>query len=44
MYNIFDAVGSHRVYKEACSDEKIFELFWNEKGKQFYTKLVDILL
>ena len=33
--DVFDALGSHRVYKEAWSDDKIFKLFKEEAGKQF---------
>jgi PAS domain S-box-containing protein len=40
--DVFDALGSHRVYKKAWSDEKIFTLFKEERGKQFEPKLVDI--
>ncbi len=40
--DVFDALGSHRCYKEAWEDEKIFELFRNEKGKHFDPKLVDL--
>lgn len=40
--DVFDALGSHRCYKEAWEDEKIFELFRNEKAKHFDPKLVDL--
>jgi len=40
--DVFDALGTHRVYKEAWDDEKIFQLFRDEKGKHFDPKLVDI--
>ena len=40
--DIFDALGSDRVYKRAWSDEKILNLFREEKGKQFDPALVDI--
>ncbi len=40
--DIFDALGSERCYKEAWDDERIFELFHEERGKQFEPKLVDI--
>jgi hypothetical protein len=40
--DVFDALGSPRVYKEAWSDEKIFKLFKDERGKQFDPNLVDI--
>jgi len=40
--DVFDALGSDRVYKKAWSDEKIFKLFIEEKGKHFDPKIVDI--
>jgi PAS domain S-box-containing protein len=40
--DVFDALGSDRVYKKAWEDEKIFKLFKEERGKQFDPKLVDI--
>jgi len=40
--DVFDALGSSRVYKKVWSDEKIFELFKKEKGKHFDPDLVDI--
>ena len=40
--DVFDALGSERVYKKAWPDEKIFELFQEEKGKHFEPKLVDV--
>ena len=40
--DVFDALGSSRVYKPAWSDEKIFELFKKERGKHFDPQLVDI--
>jgi len=40
--DVFDALGSDRCYKEAWDDEKIFNLFKEEKGEQFDPKLVDI--
>ena len=42
LADVFDALGSDRVYKKAWSDEKIFELFKQEKGTHFDPKLVDI--
>jgi HD-GYP domain-containing protein (c-di-GMP phosphodiesterase class II) len=39
--DVFDALGSDRVYKKAWSDEKIDELFRKERGKQFDPNLVD---
>lgn len=40
--DVFDALGSDRVYKKAWSDEKIFELFKNERAKHFDPKLIDL--
>jgi putative two-component system response regulator len=40
--DVFDALGSIRVYKEAWDDAKIFELFKEERGNQFDPKLVDL--
>ncbi len=40
--DVFDALGSDRVYKKAWSDEKIFNLFKEERGEHFDPKLVDI--
>jgi PAS domain S-box-containing protein len=40
--DVFDALGSDRCYKKAWSDEKIFKLFKEERGKHFDPKLVDI--
>jgi len=42
--DVFDALGSDRVYKEAWSDEKIFKMFEEEKGKHFDPELMDIFL
>ncbi|MEV9500132.1 response regulator [Aliarcobacter butzleri] len=40
--DVFDALGSDRCYKKAWENEKIFELFRNEKAKHFDPKLVDL--
>lgn len=40
--DVFDALGSDRCYKQAWSDEKIFNLFKEERGEHFDPKLVDI--
>ena len=40
--DVFDALGSDRVYKKAWEDEKIFKLFKEEKGKHFDPLLVDL--
>lgn len=42
LADVFDALGSARVYKPAWEDEKIFALFKEERGKQFDPKLIDI--
>ena len=38
--DVFDALGSERVYKKAWEDEKIFELFNSEKGEHFDPKVI----
>ena len=40
--DVFDALGSDRVYKKAWPLEDIFELFKKERGKHFDPKLVDL--
>ena len=40
--DVFDALGSDRVYKKAWSDEKIFNLLKDEKGKHFDPMLVNL--
>jgi response regulator RpfG family c-di-GMP phosphodiesterase len=42
LADVFDALGSARVYKPAWDDEKIFNLFKEERGKHFEPKLIDI--
>ncbi len=42
LADVFDALGSDRCYKKAWDDEKIFNLFREEKAKHFDPKLVDI--
>ena len=42
LADVFDALGSDRVYKQAWDDEKIFNLFKEERGKHFDPTLVDI--
>ncbi len=39
--DVFDALGSDRIYKKAWEDEKIFKLFKEEKGKHFDPKIID---
>ncbi len=40
--DVFDALGSKRVYKKAWTLDDILELFKQEKGKHFDPKLIDI--
>ena len=40
--DVFDALGSDRVYKKAWDDERIFKLFKEERGKQFDPHLIDL--
>jgi len=42
--DVFDALGSERVYKKAWSDEAILELFVRERGRHFDPALVDLFL
>ncbi|MFT5660983.1 MAG: PAS domain S-box-containing protein [Sulfurimonas sp.] len=42
--DVFDALGSDRCYKKAWDDERIFNLFEEEKGKHFDPKLVHLFL
>ena len=42
LADVFDALGSNRCYKMAWSDDKIFEMFVEEKGKHFDPTLVDL--
>ena len=42
LADVFDALGSDRVYKRAWDDEKIFTLFKEERGKHFDPQLIDI--
>lgn len=42
LADVFDALGSDRVYKKAWDDERIFTLFREERGKQFDPQLIDI--
>ena len=41
--DVFDALGSDRVYKKAWNDEKILKLFKEERGKHFDPDLIDLL-
>mgnify|MGYP002713012029 CR=1 FL=1 len=40
--DVFDALGSDRVYKKAWPDEKIFEMFKEQSGKHFDPTLIEI--
>ncbi len=40
--DVFDALGSSRIYKNAWSDEEIFQLFKEERGQHFDPDLIDI--
>jgi response regulator RpfG family c-di-GMP phosphodiesterase len=42
LADVFDALGSERVYKPAWDDEEIFRLFKAERGRHFDPRLVDI--
>lgn len=42
LADVFDALGSARVYKKAWDDERIFNMFKEEKAKHFDPKLIDI--
>ncbi|WP_304543440.1 HD domain-containing phosphohydrolase [Sulfurimonas microaerophilic] len=42
LADVFDALGSDRVYKQAWPDEKIFTLIEKERGEHFDPELVDI--
>ena len=42
LSDVFDALGSSRVYKEAWNDERIFKMFKEERGEHFDPKLIDI--
>ncbi len=40
--DVFDALGSNRVYKKAWKLEEIFELFKKERGEHFDPHLIDL--
>lgn len=42
LADVYDALGTKRVYKEAFMEEKIDKIIREEKGKHFDPKLVDI--
>ena len=42
LADVFDALGSKRIYKDAWELDKILELFKEEKGEHFDPKLIDL--
>lgn len=42
LADVFDALGSSRVYKEAWDDERIFKMFKEERAEHFDPELIDI--
>lgn len=42
LADVFDALGSERVYKPAWDDEAIFTLFKKERGRHFDPTLIDL--
>ena len=42
--DVFDALGSDRIYKKAWKIEKILDLFESERGKHFDPNLVDMFV
>jgi len=42
LADVFDALGSNRVYKKAWKDSDIFSLLIEQKGKHFDPKLIDL--
>jgi ribonuclease BN (tRNA processing enzyme) len=42
LADVFDALGSDRVYKKAWDDDRIFKLIKEQRGKHFDPKLVDV--
>ncbi len=42
LADVFDALGSDRIYKKAWSDDQIWKYFREESGKQFDPVLVDL--
>ena len=42
LADVFDALGSDRVYKKAWHDERIYVLFKEERGRHFDPKLIDL--
>jgi response regulator RpfG family c-di-GMP phosphodiesterase len=44
IVDVFDALGTARVYKEAWSDERIYNYMKAQRGQQFDPTLVDLLV
>lgn len=44
LADVFDALGSERVYKKAWDDTRIFKLFEEEKGEHFDPILVELFM
>jgi HD-GYP domain-containing protein (c-di-GMP phosphodiesterase class II) len=44
IVDVFDALGTARVYKEAWSDERIFDYMIAQRGQQFDPTLIDLLI
>jgi len=42
LADVFDALGSDRVYKKAWDDERIFKMFREERARHFDPKLIDL--
>ena len=42
LADVYDALGSDRVYKKAWSEDRILELFKEERGKHFDPTLIDL--
>ena len=42
LADVFDALGSDRVYKKAWDDERIFNLFREESAEHFDPRLIDL--
>ncbi|MDC0933178.1 HD domain-containing protein [Arcobacteraceae bacterium] len=42
--DVFDALGSERAYKKAWPDQKILDLFKEEKGEHFDPQLIDLFI
>jgi response regulator RpfG family c-di-GMP phosphodiesterase len=42
LADVFDALGSHRVYKKEWTMEKIFSYLREQSGKMFDPKLIDL--